>query len=149
RRPRARPRGGARARPRAGALGREVRAVPRGAAGRARDRDRLRALARLERRRGLVILLQPTAETIKALQAIAEEPFEATDGIRTTIRVETPNDRNYPVLAEARAPGAASLTGGMSPTGYRPTDLGRSPAIQRLRDERGVLVHEDVRVGPP
>ena len=93
--------------------------------------------------------IQPTAETIKALQAIAEELFDETDASRVTIRVETPNDRDYPVLAEARAPGVSSLTGGMTLVGYKPIDIHSAAPLQFLKTERKMIVQRDVRVDPP
>lgn len=93
--------------------------------------------------------IQPTAETIKALQSIAEDLFEQTDAGRVTIRVDTPNDRDYPVLAEARAPGVSSLTGGMTLVGYKPIDIHAASTLKVLRDERKMIVQKDVRVDPP
>jgi GAF domain-containing protein len=93
--------------------------------------------------------IQPTAETIKALQAIAEGLFDETDAGRVTVRVDTPNDRDYPVLAEARAPGVSSITGGMTLVGYKPIDIHAASTLKVLRDERKMIVQRDVRVDPP
>ena len=93
--------------------------------------------------------VQPTPETIKALQAIAEDLFQKTRAGRTTIRVDTTNDPDYPVLGEARAPGVSSLTGGMSLKGYKGYDIHKAPALVYLRDERKMIVQRDARVDPP
>src|SRR5205809_383992 len=93
--------------------------------------------------------VQPTAELIKGLQSIAEELLVKTDSDRTTIRVDAPNDPDFPVVAEARVPGMASLTGGMSLKGYKPFDFHSAPTTKYLREERKVVVQRDVRVDPP
>ena len=93
--------------------------------------------------------IQPTAETIKALQAIAEDLFDETDAGRVTIRIDTPNDRDYPVLAEARAPGVSSITGGMTLVGYKPIDIHQASTVLILKNERKMIVQRDVRVDPP
>lgn len=93
--------------------------------------------------------LQPRPETIKALQAVAEELFEVTKVDRTTIRIDTPNDRDYPVLAEARIPGMGSLTGGMSLEGYKPIDIHEASTVIMLKNEREIIIQKDARVDPP
>jgi len=88
---------------------------------------------------------QPRPELIKALQPIAEDLFEAIDPGRVTIRFDTTNDPDYPVLAEARAPGMSSLTGQMSLGGYRVANIHAAPTFASLRDERNMIVQRDVR----
>ena len=92
---------------------------------------------------------QPRPELIKALQSIAEDLFKATEPGRVTVRVDTTNDPDYPVLAEARAPGVSSITGGMSLAGYKPIDIHQASTLVFLRDRREKIVQSDVRVDPP
>jgi GAF domain-containing protein len=92
---------------------------------------------------------QPVPELIKALQAIAEDLFETTSPARVTIRVDTTNDRDYPVLAEARAPGINSLTGGMTLLGYKPYDIHTTTTMRALKNDRATIVQTDARIDPP
>ena len=92
---------------------------------------------------------QPRPELIKDLQAISEDLFDATKPARVTIRIDTTNDPDYPVLGEARAPGVSSLTGGMSQVGYKPMDIHQTSTLIFIRDRRKMLVQRDVRVDPP
>jgi GAF domain-containing protein len=92
---------------------------------------------------------QPRPELIKSLQAIAEDIFETTKPGRVTIRVDVTNDPDYPVLAEARAPGVSSITGGITLVGYKPIDIHKAATFAFLRDERKKIVQRDVRVDPP
>lgn len=92
---------------------------------------------------------QPRPELIKALQAIAEDLFEATRPGRVTVRVDTTNDPDYPVLAEARAPGVSSITGGMSLAGFKPIDIHQATTVIDLKENRKMIVQRDARVDPP
>jgi GAF domain-containing protein len=92
---------------------------------------------------------QPRLELIKALQGIAEDLFGATKPGRVTIRVDTTNDPDFPVLAEVCAPGVSSLTGGMSLLGYKPVDIHTASTHVFLREKRQMIVQHDVRVDPP
>lgn len=93
--------------------------------------------------------IQPTAETIRELQDIAEELLASTDADRTTVRIDTPNDRDYPILAEARKVGVPSLTGGMSLKGYKPVDIHKTSTVTFLRERREMIIQRDARVDPP
>lgn len=93
--------------------------------------------------------VQPTAELIKSLQAIVEALFESTSADRTTIRVDVPNDPDFPVLAEARIEGMASITGGMSLKGYKPVDFHATPTTRHLRDRREMIIQGNVTSDPP
>lgn len=93
--------------------------------------------------------IQPTAETIKRLQEITEDLLEKSKADRTTIRVDAPNDRDYPVLAEARVDGVASITGGMSLKGYKPVDIHKTSTVRFLKDKRERIVQRDARVDEP
>jgi GAF domain-containing protein len=92
---------------------------------------------------------QPQPDLIKALQGIAEDLFDATKPGRVTIRVETTNDPDFPVLGEACAPGVSSLTGGMSLLGYKPVDIHTASTHVFLREKRQMIIQQDVRVDPP
>jgi GAF domain-containing protein len=92
---------------------------------------------------------QPRPELIKSLQTIAEDLFEATSPGRVTIRLDATNDPDYPVLAEARAPGVSSITGGMSLGGYKPVDIHKTTTVTWLREKREPIIQRDARVEEP
>ena len=92
---------------------------------------------------------QPRPELIKALPQISEGLFAATDAGRVTVRLDSTNDPDYPVLAEARAPGVSSITGGMSLGGYKPVDIHKTTTVTFLRDRREMIVQRDARVVGP
>jgi GAF domain-containing protein len=97
--------------------------------------------------------VQPQPGLVKGLQAIAEELFARTNPFRVTIRVQATNDHDLPVLAEVVAPGALSLTGGMSggPDGqlYKAYDIHQGVTVVQLRTTREMIVQNDTSIDPP
>lgn len=93
--------------------------------------------------------LQPRMDLILELQKVAERLRGETRAMRTNIRVQTTNDHNYPVLAEALADGAFSLTGGMSMLGYQGGDIHHAPTVALMRSTGSTIIQTDTRVDPP
>jgi GAF domain-containing protein len=93
--------------------------------------------------------VQPQIDLILALQPIAEDLFAKIEPLRVNIRVQTTDNRNYPVLAEALAPGAFSLSGGMSQLGYQGDDIHNMPTVRLMRESRQPIVQRDTSVDPP
>ncbi|MDV6286473.1 GAF domain-containing protein [Rhodococcus jostii] len=63
--------------------------------------------------------------------------------------MQTTNDHNYPVLAEALEDGAFSLTGGMSMLGYQGGDIHDAPTVTLMRTTGSTIVQTDTAVDPP
>jgi hypothetical protein len=97
----------------------------------------------------VALRLQPRLDLTLSLQQIAERLLAETLSTRTNIRVQTTNDRNYPVLAEALADGAFSLTGGMSMLGYQGADIHDAPTVTLMRTTGATIIQRDTRVDPP
>lgn len=93
--------------------------------------------------------LQPRMDLVVQLQNVAEQLLKDAGAMRTNIRVQTTNDHNYPVLAEALADGAFSLTGGMSMLGYQGGDIHNAPTVSLMRTTGATIVQSDTRVDPP
>jgi GAF domain-containing protein len=93
--------------------------------------------------------LQPRMDLLLELQKVAERLRIETQAMRTNIRVQTTNDHNYPVLAEALADGAFSLTGGMSMLGYQGDDIHNAPTVALMRSTGATIIQADTRVDPP
>lgn len=93
--------------------------------------------------------LQPRLDIILRLQQVAERLLSDVDAMRTNVRIQTTNDHNYPVLAEALADGAFSLTGGMSLLGYQGADIHDAPTVRLMRSTGVTIVQRDTKVDPP
>lgn len=93
--------------------------------------------------------VQPRIDLTLELQEVAERLRAATKAQRTNIRVLTTNDSNYPVLAEALAKGAFSLTGGMSKLGYQGGDIHNAPTVRHMRSTGKTIIQRDTAVDPP
>ncbi len=88
-------------------------------------------------------------DLILSLQPIAEELRQLTQAMRTNVRVQTTNDDNYPVLAEALDDGAFSLTGGISMLGYQGGDIHNAPTVRMMRTTGATIVQSDTTSDPP
>jgi GAF domain-containing protein len=97
--------------------------------------------------------VQPQVKLIQALQAIAEDLYQKTNPFRVTIRVQSVNDRDLPVLAEVNAPSALSLAGGMSagPGGqrYKAYDIHQAATVIQISGDLKTIVQNDTSIDPP
>lgn len=73
-----------------------------------------------------------------ALQAVVEDLLESVEGSRTTVRLDTPGDAFYPVVAEATAPGVRSIR---HETGI---DLRGAATFQQLDRTLDLLIQDDL-----
>lgn len=93
--------------------------------------------------------VQPRLDLILPLQKVAEQLLVDARAMRTNVRIQTTSDHNFPVLAEALADGAFSLTGGMSMLGYQGADIHDAPTVTLMRTTGATIVQNDTRVDPP
>jgi len=93
--------------------------------------------------------VQPRIDLIYALQPIAEGLLAECKVQRVNIRVATTGDPHYPVLGEALAEGAFSLSGGMSQLGFQGEDIHRQPTVTLMRQTGQVIVQRDTSIDPP
>lgn len=95
------------------------------------------------------VRVQPRIDLIFTFQHIAEQLFEATYPLRVNVRVATTSDPHYPVLGEALAPGAASLSGGISQLGFQGSDIHRQVTVTLMRESGQSIIQRDTNVDPP
>jgi hypothetical protein len=93
--------------------------------------------------------VQPRIDVIRQLQTVSDRLFDQTGAMRVNVRIQTTNDSNYPVLAESLAPGAFSLTGGMSLLGFQGDDIHNAPTVRQMRRTGEPIVQRDTRMDPP
>jgi GAF domain-containing protein len=97
--------------------------------------------------------VQPRIELIKGLQAIAEDLYAKTNPFRVTIRVQTTNDHDLPVLAEVNSATALSLAGGMSAgpngQGYKQYDIHAADTVVQISADLQLIVQNDTSIDPP
>lgn len=96
------------------------------------------------------VRVQPRIDLILALQKIAAELFAATRPMRVNVRVATTENPHFPVLGEALAESAISLTGGVFPgTGYQGADIHRQATVTLMRETGQTIIQRDAAVDPP
>jgi GAF domain-containing protein len=97
--------------------------------------------------------VQPQVKLVQALQEIADDLYEQTDPFRVTIRVQSTNDRDLPVLAEVNSAEALSLAGGMSagPGGqrYKAYDIHQADTVIQIANDLKMIVQNDTSIDPP
>ena len=76
-----------------------------------------------------------------SFQPIVDDLLAATGASRITLRLDTPGD-NFPVVAEALAPGVASIREGR-------LDQRNAPTARRLMETLDVLVQSDTLAADP
>lgn len=95
------------------------------------------------------VRVQPRIDLILALQQVSDDLFDATEPLRVTVRVATTSDPHYPVLGESLAPGATSLSGGISQLGFQGSDIHRQVTVTLMRETGQSIVQRDTAVDPP
>jgi glutathione S-transferase len=93
--------------------------------------------------------VQPRIDVVQKLQEVSDRLFEQTRAMRVNVRIRTTSNLDYPVLAETLAPGAFSLTGGMSLLGFQGGDIHNAPTVRQMRRTGEPIVQRDTRVDPP
>lgn len=93
--------------------------------------------------------IQPRIDVVQRLQAVSDRLFAQTRAMRVNVRIKTTSNSDYPVLAETLAPGAFSLTGGMSLLGFQGGDIHNAPTVRQMRRTGEPIVQRDTRVDPP
>jgi hypothetical protein len=93
--------------------------------------------------------VQPRIDVVQQLQAISDRLSAQTRAMRVNVRIKTTSNSDYPVLAETLAPGAFSLTGGMSLLGFQGGDIHNAPTVRQMRRTGEPIVQRDTRVDRP